>query len=156
MAVIKHSSKVAIITPWQSFTPQWINGTPGGINADAIFVYRRIGSQMEIRMSFSQNSAGSVTGGVPIRLQVPEGLTIDDNVVRLGQGGGGFNNDIDGGIIVSSGTASTTIYYVRYADSTSVDFRYQNTGDWGTQGPHFTDPSLRFTGHFRIPILAWS
>lgn len=77
--------KQILITEWKEFTPTWKGTTsdpsPSG-SASVNAFWRRVGSNMEINLYFTNGGAAGTAGSGNYYLLIPESKTIDEDLVN--------------------------------------------------------------------------
>ena len=120
--VILLESQDEIFTDWQSYTDVFDNASwaSGGTNTIRTAVWRRVGSEMELKVDFVLNSTGTVTSDYAI-IKLPSGYTIDTSKTGGGQktvvgsyiapySTNAFNNAGSGGIVATRDGYDSFLY----------------------------------------------
>jgi hypothetical protein len=74
-----------VVTEWTSYTPTVTNMTLNATGkTDPVGKWRRVGTSMELAITFKNGSGGAATGGSQITFALPSGYTIDTTALPTG------------------------------------------------------------------------
>jgi hypothetical protein len=148
----------AVVGEWQSYTPTvtgvTTNPTLGGTFVNA--VWRRVGSNMEIQVRYTQIAAGTAGSGT-YAVTIPSGYTIDSSKINIGASDGtpGFPG------VFSLGTSNQLQGYWFAWTTTSITARIDDsvtgTTAWSSSSSYnFGTGVLRFGFVVTVPIAEWA
>lgn len=139
----------APVTDWTRFTPTFtnVNLGAGGV---AEGIYRRVGSDLEVRVSLRSGTGPSTSG--PLSLSLPTGFQMDASPGGLLPDQRGY---LGGAIYTDTGGASfNTIMGVERLSNTTVSFR-RTDGTSFPQAGQFSTANETFQTTFTVPIIGW-
>lgn len=139
----------APVTDWTRFTPTFSNLTLGS-GGVAEGIYRRVGSDLEVRVSLRSGTGPSTSG--PLVLNLPTGFQIDSNPGGLlpdqtGYLGGAYYSD-------TGGASFNTVMAVERLSNTSVSF-IRTDGTSFPQSGQFNNANESIKATFTVPIIGW-